>query len=169
MNVTVKARISKDWEQAIKKVQTLGGVKGVKIGIVEQATNSITDDNIAEYAFFNEFGTRRIKPRPFMRLTAQRYSKEWAGLFMQITGNRVIHDPNVARRAFEVIGQRGRMNMIDVIMSDVPPPNAVSTLARKLKKKNARQGAYIGTLYDTGEMAQSVGWKLYSRAAELQE
>lgn len=168
MNVTVKARYSDEWIKAIKKVQTLGGVKGVKIGIVEPATNSRTGANIAQYAFFNEFGTRDIKPRPFMRLTAERHSKEWARLFAQVTGNALIRDPNVARRAFMLIGERAVDDMQDVIKSNVPPTNKASTLKRKMERPNGTtKGAYVGTLYDTGEMEQSIAWKLYSREAEL--
>ena len=169
MDVTVKARYSDEWLKVLKRVQTLGGVKGVKVGIVEPATNSVTGANIAEYAFFNEFGTRNIKPRPFMRLTAERHSKEWARLFVQITGDQLIRDPGVAKRAFMDIGKRAVDDMKATIMSNVPPPNKASTWERKLKQKsqNVKAGAYVGTLYDTGEMAQSIAWKLYSREAEL--
>jgi len=168
MNVTVKAKLSKEWIQAIKKVQTLGGVKGVKVGIVEPATNSRTGDNIAEYAFFNEFGTKNIKPRPFMRLTAERHSQEWARLFIQVTGDTLIRDPNVAKRAFTLIGKRAVEDMKATIKSNVPPPNKENTLARKMARPNGKtKGAYVGTLYDTGEMAQSIAFKLYSRAEEL--
>lgn len=170
MNVTVKAKLSKEWIAAIKRVQTLGGVKGVKVGIVKPTTNSVTGDNIAEYAFFNEFGTRNIKPRPFMRLTAERHSKEWAQLFIQVTGNNLIRDPHVARQAFALIGQRAVEDMQATIKSNVPPPNKPSTLKRKMERPNGKtKGAYVGTLYDTGEMAQSIAFKLYSRAEELND
>ncbi len=103
-----------------------------------------------------------------MRLTAERHSKEWAQLFVQVTGNTLIRDPNVARRAFTLIGQRAVEDMKATIKSNVPPPNKPSTLKRKTERPNGKtKGAYVGTLYDTGEMAQSIAFRLFSRAEEL--
>jgi hypothetical protein len=50
MKVTVKAKLDNSWYKAMQKGRTLGGVKGVKVGIVEKATNSETGESIAFYA-----------------------------------------------------------------------------------------------------------------------
>ena len=181
MNITVKAKISPEWKKAIAKVQTLGGVKGVKIGVVEKATNSQTGESIAQYAFWNEFGTRRSHARPFMRITAEKYSQQWAQTFVKVTDGKIIQDPNVARRALTLIGRLAVADMQEVIKSNVPPPNADATRKRKegrtiieangreVKHDQKKHGdqAYSGTLYDTGEMYQSINFRLYSREEEL--
>ena len=40
--------------------------KALKVGILENATNADTGASIAEYAYFNEFGTKNIPARPFL-------------------------------------------------------------------------------------------------------
>ena len=181
MKVTVKAKYDPAWEKVIKKVQTLGGAKGVKVGIVEKATNEVNGMSVATYAFFNEFGTSRAPARPFMRLTAERHSKEWAELFVRVTDGKIIEDPNIARRAFTLIGRMAMLDMQDTIKSNVPPPNAPATRRRKegrtiieadgreVKHDQKKHGdqAYAGTLYDTGEMLQSINFRVYSHEGEL--
>ena len=90
MQVTVKAKYSDAWVKVLKNVRTMGGVQGVKVGIVERATNSHTGENIAFYAACNEFGTKDIPARPFMRMTAEKHSAEWARLFARVTNNQII-------------------------------------------------------------------------------
>ena len=98
MKVTVKAKLDNSWYKAMQKVRTLGGVKGVKVGIVEKATNSETGESIAFYAACNEYGTRENPPRPFMRMTAEQHSQEWARLFRQVTGDKPYGYPDTASR-----------------------------------------------------------------------
>ena len=177
MQVTVKAKLDNSWHRAMQKVQTLGGVRGVKIGFFEEAKNSETGEQIAFYAFCNEFGTRDIPARPFMRMTAEKHSKEWARLFVQVTGNQIIRDPKIAARAFEAVGKIARADMQDMILSNVPPPNAPAYAEWKRNKpattkkgKSTTTGAaggYTGTLVYTGQMLQSVMYRLVTNEAEL--
>lgn len=167
MKVTVDVKLNDAWKKALQKVQTTE-VKGVIIGIVEKTTNEVTGANIAEYAFYNEFGTRHIHARPFMRMTAEKNMRRWAQMFVQITGDKIIKDPGVMKNALTTIGKAGRNDMIDMIMSNIPPDNSEATQAKKRAKKNFKQGAYTGTLYDTGEMAQSIWWRVVTNAAELE-
>lgn len=175
--MTVKAKIDNSWYKAMKKVQTLGGVRGVKIGFFEDAKNSETGEQIAFYAACNEFGTRDNPARPFMRMTAEQHSREWARLFSQVTGDQIIRDPKIAARAFEAIGKIARADMQDMILSNMPPPNAPAYAAWKRNKpattkkgKNTTTGAaggYTGTLVYTGQMLQSVWYRLVTDEAEL--
>ena len=179
MQVTVKVKQSDAWLNAMKKVQTLGGVKGVKIGIVEKATNSETGESIAFYAACNEYGTRENPPRPFMRMTAEQHSQEWARLFRQVTGEKIIRDPKIAERAFTAIGRIAQADMRDMIMSNMPPPNSPAYAEWKRNKpattKNGKStttgkaGGYTGTLVYTGQMLQSINYKLVTNVAELKD
>lgn len=181
MKVTAKIKYDPAWEKALKKVQTLGGAKGVKVGIVEKATNEVNGMSVATYAFFNEFGTSRAHARPFMRLTAERHSKKWAQEFVRRTDGKIIQDPAVAKRAFALIGDIAMGDMRDTIESNIPPKNADATRKRKegrtiieadgreVKHDQDKHGdqAYAGTLYDTGKMQESIGFRVYSHEGEL--
>lgn len=160
MGITVKAKISDEWRQAMKKVQALAGVKGVKVGIVEKATNSHTGDNIAFYAACNEFGTDDIPARPFMRMTAEQRSKEWARIFSRVTSGYLISDPKVAQRAFTAIGRVATADMHEMILSNIPPRNAKAYEDWKKAKKGSKEGGYWGTLVYTGQMLQSINFKV---------
>lgn len=166
MNVTVKANYSDEWIKALRKVKTTGGAKGVKVGIVEKATNSETGENIAFYAACNEFGTKNSPARPFMRMTAEKHSREWARLFSRVTGEQIIRDPKIAARAFTVIGRQAMADMRDTILSNIPPPNSPEYAAWKAAKPGSKEGGYAGTLVYTGQMLQSINFKVCD-ASEL--
>ena len=161
MNVTVKAKVSPEWEKAVQKIASLGGVRGVKIGIVEKATNSHTGENIAFYAACNEFGTNDIPARPFMRMTAEKHSHEWARLVRAVTKDKWVTNPNIARLALERVGDVGYRDMRAMILSNMPPPNAKPYAAWKAKKPGSEAGGYAGTLVYTGQMLQSVFFRVY--------
>ena len=178
MQVTVKAKYNDAWLNAMKKVQTLGGVKGVKVGFFEEASNSETGEKIAFYAACNEFGTRDIPARPFMRMTAEKHSQEWARLFVQVTDGKIIQDPKVAARAFEAIGKVALSNMQDMILSNIAPANAPAYAAWKRNKPATSKsgntttgaaGGYTGTLVYTGQMLQSINYRLCNSEAELKD
>lgn len=177
MNVTVKAKYSNEWLNVMKKVRTLGGVKGVKVGIVEKATND-QGESIAFYAACNEFGTRDIPARPFMRMTAEKHSQQWAALFARVTGDKIIQDPKVAARAFEVIGRTAQADMREMILSNIAPANAPAYAEWKRNKPATSKsgntttgaaGGYTGTLVYTGQMLQSINYQLCNSEAELKK
>lgn len=48
----------------------------VRAGVMEDATTD-EGERVAEYAAYNEFGTSRVPPRPFMRKTLERERENW--------------------------------------------------------------------------------------------
>lgn len=163
MKITVDVKKNDAWEKAMEKVQTLGGVKGVKVGIFEDAKTP-DGESIAFYAACNEFGTKDIPSRPFMRLTAQRNMNKWAAIFKNVTQDKIIENPDVARCAFWRIGRQAQSDMSDTILSNIPPPNADAYREWKESKpgREARNGnlAYAGTLVYTGNMRESIDYRL---------
>lgn len=169
MNVTVQEKYSDDWRKVMENVKSMGGVKGVKVGIFEEST---TEDGeyVAFYAACNEFGTRDIPARPFMRMTAEKHSREWARLFVQSTGERLVIEPGVAKRAFMAIGRMATSDMHDMILSNMPPGNAEAYANWKKNKPattkkgkdttTGKAGGYTGTLVYSGKMLQSVWYRL---------
>ena len=104
----------------------------VRIGILENAT---TEDGkqVAEYAAYNEYGTRHIPPRPFMRLTIGQHKEDWVRTFVGMIQNQNLQDPSVIERAFTMVGVQAVGHIQETIDSNVPPPNADSTRRRKQK------------------------------------
>ena len=50
----------------------------VRVGIIEQANYEGSDgESVAQVAFWNEYGTATIPPRPFFRNTIAQHKDEW--------------------------------------------------------------------------------------------
>ena len=134
------------------------GPVGVKAGILENATNSATGESVAMYAACNEFGTKDIPSRPFMRKTFDEHSGEWAALL-----GRAIANGRSPRQALQLVGMRMADDIMDTIKSNMPPPNSPKTKARKKKQITGTGGggSYSpGTLVDTGSMVRAVNWEI---------
>lgn len=127
---------------------------GVKAGILEGATHK--DDGgretlIAEYAMHNEYGTRRIPPRPAFRVTADQRADEWADLLAGLLWSGVS-----SRNALTRTGGRIVADMQESIDKWRRPPNAPSTIRRKRSKRD-------NPLVDSGDMLDAVGFALTGR------
>ena len=163
MRIDVKVKQNDAWKKAMEKVQTLDGVHGVKVGIFEDATTP-DGGSIAFYAACNEFGTSEIPARPFMRMTAEKNMSRWAGIFRQVTQDKIIENPSVARAAFWRIGREAKEDIKETILSDMPPPNSPAYAKWKAEKPGRDGGngkmAYAGTLFYTGNMYESIDFRL---------
>src|SRR6185312_6414827 len=97
----------------------------------------------------NEYGapSRGIPPRPFMRMTLAKHRGTWPA---QAAARLKYHDGDI-QAALSDMGEIVRSQVQDTIRSNVPPPNAPRTVARK---------GFSATLIDTGFMFQHVRWTL---------
>lgn len=133
-----------------KLIQQLATRRGLRVGILEGATNSVTGEKIAPYAAANEFGAPGIPSRPFMRSTIAIKSGTWAKGFA-----RMLQAGRPAEQALELLGNRMAEDVQETIKSNMPPPNSPATRERK----NAH-GAGKGTLIDTGSMLRAVDYEV---------
>lgn len=166
MGVTVRienAALHK-FNARMKDIIKADGVGGVRIGIFEDATNTVTGEHIASYAACNEFGHDNTPPRPFMRMTLDKNIGKWASIFTKSLQGQVGDNPAAIRRAFTMLGRMGQADMQAMIRSNMPPPNKPETRARK-----EARGGYAGTLVDTGEMLKSVEYQLFNTDGSLSE
>lgn len=152
------------WRELERRISALGNVHAVRVGILP---GSMTDDgqNIAEYACYNEFGTSHIPARPFMRTTAQQQGKKWAGILAGALRGQIGRSPDALRRAFMAVGRVAQSDIQATIMSHMPPPNNPQYAARKVKEN----GGYSGTLFNTGQMLQSINFELVNGFGESDE
>lgn len=117
------------------------------------STNNRTMDDgttVAEYAFFNEIGTKNIPARPFIASTSDNKGIEWDGLIRR-GFKRVLAGNLPIEHFFVGIGQRVVGDIKKTITNLSNPPNKPSTIARK-KSSNP--------LIDTGLMRQLVAFEV---------
>lgn len=126
-------------ERLAKKVE-------VRAGVMEDATTD-EGERVAEYAAYNEFGTSRVPPRPFMRKTLERERENW------IRGvGGLLRNGRSPDEALELVGTRMAEDIQKTIMSNMAPANAPSTIRRK----NRAEAGRAGTLVDTGALVKSI-------------
>ena len=98
---------------------------------------------ISDIALWNEFGTDKIPPRPFLR-NAQKKAIKRA---QQIVAAG-LQDKKDLDLIMKEVAQELRVQIVESIKSNTPPPNKPSTIRQK-------HGS-TGTLRDTGQLMNSV-------------
>lgn len=125
--------------------------KSLSVGIMAGKTNKETGEPIAPYAFYNEYGTDRIPARSFMRSTIQEKEGQWVtGVSRLLSGN--IGEPGVVEHALNALGRQMQGDIQAKIASNMPPPNAPKTIAKKGPGKN--------TLIDTSSMINAIEYEV---------
>lgn len=92
-----------------------------------------------EVATFNEYGGGHTPPRPFIRYTQQKYTKNWVG-FVQ-DDLPVSMD---AKETFTYLGKMIKGHLSDTVKGWTSPPNAPSTIKKK---------GFDNPLVDSGNMS----------------
>ncbi len=104
---------------------------------------------VAEVAWFNEYGTKNIPSRPFLRTTINRHHKKYtdliaSGLIMYLTGK-------ISRQKVQAkIGFTAQADVKKEITEWETPPNAELTIALKGSSQ---------PLIDTGQLRNSIQWQ----------
>ena len=102
----------------------------VRVGIIEQANYDGSDgESVAQVAFWNEYGTATIPPRPFFRNTIAERKTEWArlaGKFMQANGGDV-------RQSLSDLGQIAVDDIKETITNGNFAPNSEVTKLLKYR------------------------------------
>jgi len=123
----------------------------VVVGIMEDATNE--GKSIAAYGFANEYGTKDIPERSFMRTSFdENVSKIQSD--MNNEAGKVMAGQSTVKSALSVIGMKHVDRMKRKIGSNIQPANHPETIKRK---KSSR------TLIDTGAMLNSVQYLVRAR------
>lgn len=118
----------------------------VRVGFLEGATYP-DGTPVAAVAAYNEFGTARIPPRPFMRDTIDEHQYGWG----QALGKALNATGYDADAALKMIGEGISRQVQDSIRAMKAPPNAPATIAKK---------GFDKPLIDTGHMLNSVGYEV---------
>jgi len=126
----------------------------LRVGIVDTATN-VDGENVAQVAFFNEYGTKDIPPRPFMRQTFDAHSEKWK----KIIANRAKATPEDIKAGFELAGDEAVKDMNAVIEAGNFTENKKSTVAAKARRKQNPNTPLI----DTGTMQEAIKFEVVEK------
>lgn len=141
MSVTV---VDKGYKAIMSEVDLLNKLS-VNVGI-----QSESGEGVAERAFFNEYGTRTIPERSFMRTAFDESLPDINNTVDRLVSG-VMSAKIAAQTAANVLGERHQGQIKAKIKSGTFTPNAESTIARKGSSK---------PLIDTGEMLNSIRYEV---------
>lgn len=110
---------------------------------------------VAQVAAWNEFGTGKIPERSFLRSTLTEQTGNLARWRIEALRNIATNGWPVTK-ALEMIGLRLQVKIQNKIKSNVPPPNAPSTVERKKEK-----GIAPRTLIETTLLLRSIRYKVF--------
>ena len=145
MSRAVKVR-DLGWSRIKEAAKELNGA-GVKVGL--RAGKASGD--VIEYGVWNEFGTKRIPKRPFMRHTADVAESDVKGL-MRKWAAMVVSGTMTAPQALGTLGlyYQGRIQAMIRNSPSWAKPNAPSTIRAKGSTK---------PLVDHGVLINSIDWQ----------
>lgn len=115
----------------------------VRVGIFENAKYE-DGTPVAAVAFWNEYGTAHIPPRPFFRNTVAAHKGEWprqAAAVMQANGGDV-------RQTLALMGEGVKGQIVETVQDFREPRNAPSTVRKK---------GFDKPLIDSGTLWRSIG------------
>jgi len=124
--------------------------KGVKVGIM--GSDSYDGVSVVDYGTWNEFGTNRIPPRPFMAITAAR-NGEKAQQFTSFLVGRMIDGKISSDQVLKNLGEwyQAQMQLTIRNAKEWAEPNAPSTIAMK---------GSSSPLIDQGRLVQSIRYEI---------
>nr|DAQ61395.1 MAG TPA: virion morphogenesis protein [Caudoviricetes sp.] len=122
--------------------QSSGSLK-VRVGIFESAKYE-DGTPVAAVAFWNEYGTANIPPRPFFRNTVAAHKDEWphqAAAILQANGGDM-------RQTLALLGEGVKGQIVETIQNFKQPANAPATVRKK---------GFDKPLIDRGTLWRSIG------------
>ena len=137
------------FNRIMRDLQKLDGLE-VVAGMLKDSGKASNGASYVDIAIWNEYGTRRIPSRPFIRISADTNRQAWAKIAQQCV-NDVI-DGDSPTEAAQVIGHR-MVEDIRKVFGDTSKlkANAPSTI----KKKGRNE-----PLVDSGEMRRRVNFRV---------
>lgn len=118
---------------------------------------------VLNYAVYNEFGTKTISPRPFMRRTIENNGKEISDYINKRT-EEVIDGKISGRQALMQIGEfiRGKITLNIATATKWATPLSSNTLKKKLKKGSNN----TKILKDEGFLVKYIRYQITSKSGK---
>jgi hypothetical protein len=152
---TLTVRTRSHWKELTTRLAGLS--ERLSVGVFQGVTES--GDSLAEILACQEYGTSTIPARPSLGPTMRQMRAEIVRQLEQIAGD-AIRDTRVPRAGLENLGRQLSEAVQKRIRStDIPPPLAASTVARK-RASMAPGVSADKPLIHTGLMVASLTWRL---------
>ena len=136
----------KNGEKQLRRIlRGFQGASKVKVGFPKG-----TDGGTLDKAVYNEFGTRNIPERPFMRNGLRDGVPELRRLARVVAG-KVYAGTLTPRQGLGQMGEKGKQLIQDSITDMRDPPNAAVTIERK---------GSSNPLIDSNDMRGKVTWEI---------
>ena len=140
------------WKRIQREIKAAKNAS-VRVGVLADAGTSDDGVDLVDIAVFNEFGTKRAPPRPFIRGAFDEKQRDLTRLKARLW-NQVLAGRLDTRRALGLLGQTHE-DQVKVYMTELrTPANAASTIAAKTRA--GRRGD--NPLIDTGRLRASIRW-----------
>lgn len=123
----------------------------IKVGILSgtgEHPKGTAGQTIAEIAWWNEFGTKHIPPRPFLRTGLRENLADYRAIIKTVLRNVMLRRMS-ANQALGLLGVKAVADVQAKITAISTPPNTAATIERK-KSSNP--------LIDTGALRQHINW-----------
>lgn len=147
----------------------------VKVGLIGSKKSARSNEKLtnAQLAIMMEYGTARSPARPFIGAAFARHRAEYATTLRNLMTSLVKPGHKSYTDALNMLGLRAAADFKNYVTqgSQIPPPNAPSTLARKMRRDHAnwvakgrrkagtvKEGPVMAprTLVDTGRMVGAI-------------
>lgn len=144
----------------IKRLAKASGSPSVLVGVLSGSGTHPKSGGatIAEIAFWNEYGTTRTPPRPFLGRTIKEhdyYRKEFGaalGAYLRGEASSV--------KLLTLVGMRAATDVKAMITAIMVPENAESTRIAKANKSHVSADEVNNPLIDTGAMRASINYEV---------
>lgn len=126
--------------------------KNLKVGVLPSAGRNSEGVDLVDVAVWNEFGTRHIPARPFMRIAADKNENKWNRYAERCVDAALKNRANI-NNAVHLLGEQVKSDVQRVIGSRELPANKASTIRRK---------GSSAPLIDHGDLRRSIGYMIGS-------
>jgi phage gpG-like protein len=125
---------------------------------------SLSGISNVELALVHEFGSpaRNIPARSFIRAPFLRKRDEYMNMLRLLVSRTLTRNAHQTVKALGIMGQKISADF-KASMPGTPPPNAASTLARKLAKTRKGATGSPQTLVDTGRLLNSITYAVVKK------
>lgn len=133
------------------------------LGIDKDLKGEDSKTTILEYAVYNEFGTKHIPPRPFMRNAIENNS-EAISKYIDMRTNEILEGKITGRKALMEIGEYMRGLIIQSIATATSWAEPLSPKTLKIKQKKGSNN--IKTLIDERFLIKSIRFQITSKTGK---
>lgn len=123
----------------------------IVVGVLRNAGKEKNGTDLVEVAAYNEFGTKHIPSRPFIRIASDEHGDEWQDLSEQCV-DAIIAGSMGKNQVLNLIGSKAKADIQKVIGDKSKlAPNSDATVLRK---------GSSAPLIDTGRLRQSINYRI---------